>query len=77
MVDMTEKRVQTLEKELAELKIANAALKTEKDELEHRFRSQNGMRLFEEVTKSASLQCELQEARDLVARLEQRSTKNQ
>ena len=66
MVVKGEKRIQELEKELAELKV-------EKDKVEHKLQSEKGMRSFEQF-RNESLQHDLQESRDLVAQLEKRST---
>ena len=68
MVDKGEKKIQALEKEIAELKV-------EKDEVEHKLRSEKGMRIFEQ-SRNESLQRDLQESRNLVAQLEKRSAEN-
>ena len=64
-VDKLEKRIQALEKELTELKV-------EKDEVEHKLRSEKGMMNIEHL-RNELLQRDLQESRDLVAQLEKRS----
>ena len=63
---MEEKRVQALEKEVAELKF-------EKDEVEHKFQSEKGRREAAEI-KSESLQVDVQELQELLAQLKKRST---
>ena len=68
VVDTGEKRIRALEKELAELKVAF-------DETEHKLQSERGMREFGRV-RNESLQRDLQESRDLVARLEKRAAKD-
>ena len=68
MVETAEKRIQALEKELAELKIA-------KGKFEHRLQSQIGRMNFAE-TMVESLKGKLQESRDRVAQLEKRLTKD-
>ena len=68
VVDKGETRIQALEKELAELKVAM-------DEVEHKLQSEKGMRKFEQ-SRNESLQRDLQESRDLVAQLEKRSTED-
>ena len=64
IVDKGEKRIKSLKKELAELKVAF-------DEAEHRFKTENGVRKSEQL-KNESLQRDLQESRNLVAQLEKR-----
>ena len=61
MTEPTEKRVEVLEKELAELKI-------ERDEMEHKFRSERGLRTAAEI-KLESLQRDLQELQSRFAQL--------
>ena len=68
VVDMGERRIQALERELAELKI-------EKDEVEHKFQSEKGRREAAEL-ENESLQADVQELRELVAQLEKRPTKD-
>ena len=66
MVDKVETRIQALEKELAELKVA-------KDEVEHKLQSEKGRREAAEI-ENESLQADVQGLRELVAQLEKRST---
>ena len=66
MVDQREKRIPALEKELAELKL-------ERDEVEHKLQSERGRREAAEKGHQ-SLQADVQELLDLVARLGKRST---
>ena len=66
--DPVQQRIEELEKELAELKVA-------KGELEHKYQSEKGMRRGAE-TKISWLQMDLKESRDLVTQLEKQSTKS-
>ncbi len=68
MVDPAQKKIQELEKELAELKVA-------KSETEHKYQSERGMRRGAE-SKILWLESDLQNSQDLVARLEKRSIKD-
>ena len=63
---MGEKRVQALEKELAELRL-------EKSGMEHKLQSEKGRREAAEI-KNESLQTDVQELQELMAQLEKRST---
>lgn len=64
-VDPAQERIQQLEKELAELKVA-------KSELEDRYQCERGMRRGAEM-KISWLEGDLKESQDLVAQLEKRS----
>ena len=68
MGDEGEKRIRALEKELAELKVAF-------DEAKHKLQSEIGKVSFQ-LVRNESLQRDLQESRDLVARLEKRAAKD-
>ena len=68
MVDPAQKRIQELEKELAELKVM-------KQETEHKYQSERGMRRGAE-SKILWLERDLQNSQDLVTQLEKRSMKD-
>ena len=67
-IDQAEKRIEALEKELAELRIA-------KDDVEHRLQSEISRTTIAEM-RVESLEGNLQESRDRVAQLEKRHTKD-
>ena len=88
-VDLTEMKVQALEKELAKLKLAKdeverqlgiergtrQAAEIAADEIEHELRSERGRRRVAEKNLE-TLQNDLQESQDLVAQLEKRYSKD-